>query len=73
MDILTVISTIVTIAILGATLYKSYKSNAKGHNTTQGKIDSAINTIADNSNTVKNLEKAIGNLTNEVSALKGGK
>lgn len=63
----------VTIAILGATLYRAYRSSAKGHTTTQGKIDAAINTIADNSNTVKNLEKAIEDLTNEVAALKGGK
>lgn len=62
MDYTAIISAIITIAVLGASLYGTFKSNIAAHKTTQGKVDAAIATAATQQSKLDALAKDIEDL-----------
>lgn len=70
MDYVSMIETGVTIVSLGAFLYTQYRANAKGHKTTQGKVDAAAKTVADNQTAISRLESSIETMAKDIADLK---
>ena len=64
MDYTTIISAVITIAVLGATLYQTFKANVSQHKTTQGKVDAVIQTAQQQQSKIDQLVKDIEDLKN---------
>ena len=60
----TIIGEVITIAVLGFSIYKAFSGSIKEHKTTQGKIDSVISTA-------QKQQSAIDQLSNDIEQLKG--
>lgn len=71
MDYVSIVETVVGIASIGIALYSAYRHNVKGHKTTQGKIDAAGKTIADNQTMIHSLENDIKTIAQDVKDIKG--
>lgn len=59
-----IIGEIITIAVLGFSIYKAFIGSIKEHKTTQGKIDGVISTA-------QKQESAIEQLSKDIEQLKG--
>ena len=60
----TIIGEVITIAVLGFSIYKAFTVSIQQHKTTQGKVDSVISTA-------QKQESAIEQLSNDIEQLKG--
>ena len=59
-----IIGEVITIAVLGFSIYKAFSGSIKEHKTTQGKVDSVISTA-------QKQQSAIDQLSNDIEQLKG--
>ena len=66
MDYTTIISAVITIAVLGATLYQTFKANVSQHKTTRGKVDAVISTAQQQQGKIDQLVKDIEDLKNMI-------
>jgi hypothetical protein len=64
-----IIETIITILVIGAGLYKTYKDNMTAHKTTQGKIDAAIRTSKQHEDEISALVKELEDLKSEIKKI----
>ena len=60
----TIIGEVITIAVLGFSIYKAFTVSIQQHKTTQGKVDSVISTA-------QKQQSAIDQLSNDIEQLKG--
>lgn len=70
MDITAIISTVITILILGSGLYTAFKKSIAAHKTTQGKVQAAVDTAAKNQSTIDALAKDVADLKNQLKGVK---
>lgn len=67
MDVSAIIGSIVTIIILGYSIYSQYKANMAQHKTTQGKIGSVISTTATQETAIQKLATDIEDLKSQIT------
>ena len=62
----TIIGEVITIAVLGFSIYKAFTVNIQQHKTTQGKVDSVISTAQKQQSAIDQLSKDIEQLKGQV-------
>jgi len=63
----TIMGSVITIAVLGYSLFASYEKNMKAHKTTQGKVDSVISTTVKHESEIEKLAADLESLKEQLS------